>query len=118
MIVVLQIEDDALAARSVPGATVAVKRHLVFTVEHDPRVDVLVVLAQDVRHEEVGAVEAADEMRGVLVESTADVADDLVEGDGCVLQHGPKFHAADDGESDSLWRAGHLSSWARWALHP
>ena len=74
------------------------QRHLVFVVQHDPRVDVLVVLTEHVRREKIRSVDATHKVRCVLVEAIADVRDDAVEQHSAVLDERAKLETPCDRE--------------------
>ena len=95
------------------------KTHLMLVVHHDPSVDVLVILTEDVGREQIRSVLFADEVRGVDVERVSEISEDGIEGDRGVLQDRPQFLAASHREGNPPTRGRRFSLLALgpgWAL--
>ena len=71
MVITNEVEDDGIAACAVSWLRVSMKGYLVVVVEHDPAVSRSILCAQDVNCKEIGAIDFADEMRGVDIKAVA-----------------------------------------------
>ena len=109
MILQYQVVYNGVAARAVPRSVVPVHWDDRAIIDGDPGIRVAVRGTEDVRSEEVGAVELGDKVWGEDVETVALVQQDFVKGDCRILGDGAHRVGATGWEGDAHVWTGRLT---------